>query len=186
LLGAIALLAAPLAHQSHAEEQDCPDYFDGMTLSDQQQSDIAEIETQFDETMDDILPVSPEDENQLIALEEAFDTQVEALFSEGQQQLEQIDQWAEEQALAIAPELFSDVEFEDEEDISLTPQQETALDDIEEEYDNRVGEILTADQVKQIETLEEQFKKRWKPYFLPLERPNLPALRPQKPRSKHK
>ena len=161
LLGAIAILTAPFAYQSRAEEQACPDYFDDIDLSAQQLADIEDLEAQFDETVDDILPLSPETEEQIFALEDAFDAQVETLFSvDQQQQIEQIDQWAEEQVIAIAPELLDEGDIdEDDEDFELTPQQETALYEIEEEYEKRLEAILTADQSAKIEMLEEQLEE---------------------------
>ncbi|MEL6322171.1 MAG: hypothetical protein AAFQ57_16220, partial [Cyanobacteria bacterium J06626_14] len=136
-------------------------YFDGMELSAQQLSDIEELEVQFDEAIDNILPLSPEAEEQIFTLEDAFDTEVETLFSAQQQgQLEQIDQWADEQVFAVAPELFDEDDIdESSEEIELTSQQETALDEIEEEYEKRVEAILTAEQSTKIEVLEEQLEE---------------------------
>jgi len=161
LLGAIAFFAAPLSHKTQAEAYNCPDYFDDMSLSDQQLSEIEAIESQFDETLESILPLSPETEDQITALEDAFEAEVETLFSVQQQRrLAQIDQWAEEQAIAIAPELFDAGDFEEtDEDLDLTPQQETALEAVEEEYDSRIKAILTPEQAAQIETLEKQLEE---------------------------
>ena len=114
-----------------------------------------------DSVLEDIEIQSLELAEIIFALEDAFDTEDETLFSAQQQgQLEQIDQWADEQVFAVAPELFSEDDIdESSEEIELTSQQETALDEIEEEYEKRVEAILTAEQSTKIEVLDEQLEE---------------------------
>ncbi|MEO0535453.1 MAG: hypothetical protein AAF215_16475 [Cyanobacteria bacterium P01_A01_bin.123] len=154
LLGAIALVAVPvITHGQSTPEMECPDEFDGIILSDRQKSQLQQLEIRLDNSIDEIIPISAESEAKIEALEENFDRQIEAIPSaQQQQQIEALDRWAEEQIAAIAPALLED----DEDDVMLTPQQESQLEALEEDYEQRFGTILTAEQQQRIEALEVQ------------------------------
>ena len=153
-LSAIALVAVPLMLRGQAEETyDCLDPLEAIELSDDQNAQLWQLEEDLYEKMDEILPISSDSEAKIVQLEENFEAQIEALLSpQQQQQIEQLDIWAEEQIVAISPELFE----ETEDDLVLTPAQETALDAIDAEYEQRFEDILTAEQQQQIEVLETQ------------------------------
>lgn len=159
LLGAITLLAMPLTRQVHAEEPVCPTKYEGIQLSDAQRTELQAMQNELDNKITDILATSsesesPESEDQLAQLEEEFESQVSALLSpEQEEQVGQLDAWAEEQIATIAPELLT----AEEEDPALTPEQETALDVVEEEYDQYFQSILTPEQQQQVAMFEEEF-----------------------------
>ncbi|NER79058.1 MAG: hypothetical protein F6K42_05650 [Leptolyngbya sp. SIO1D8] len=154
-LGAIALASITLAFRGQAEEEyiDCPDELDGIELSDSQTAQLWQLEAELHETIDNIMPLSAETEATIEQLEENFESQIETLLSPQQkQQIEQLDSWIEEQEIAIVPEFLE----EDDDDFSLSPDQEEKLEAVEEEYEERIQAILTPEQQQQIESFEDQ------------------------------
>ncbi|MEM9483418.1 MAG: hypothetical protein AAGA83_06970 [Cyanobacteria bacterium P01_F01_bin.116] len=150
LFGSIALVTVP--NQVGAEELSCPAEFDGVELSDSQQIELKALEDELDSKIEAIMPTTPESEAQIEQLEDTFDQRVSALLSsEQEQQVEQLDAWAESNIARIAPELLAeDAEPE------LTEEQEVALESLEEAYDANLQGILTPEQQQQVELLEEQ------------------------------
>ena len=156
VLGTVVLVAMPLMRQvqaqTQAEELACPAEFDGIELSEDQQMQLLALEEQFDEQLEAIMPMTPEAEAQVDQLEDSYDQQVSALLSpEQEQQVEQLDAWAESQVAGIAPELLaSDTEPE------LSEEQEAALETLEDAYDLTFSSILTPETQQQVSLLEEQ------------------------------
>lgn len=107
LLGAIALFSLPLAHQTHAEEaSSCPANFEGIKLRDEQQIQLATLEKQYDSKIEFIIPASPDAEARVEQLEQPFEQQISALLSpEQEQQISQLDAWAQDSVTSVAPEL---------------------------------------------------------------------------------
>ncbi|MEM7064713.1 MAG: hypothetical protein AAF572_16340 [Cyanobacteria bacterium P01_B01_bin.77] len=157
LLGAISLLAMPLTRHVQAEEAACPTKYDGIELSETQRTELLTLQEELDTQITEILATSeadsPESEEKLAQLEEEFDSQVAALLSpEQEEQVGQLDAWAEEQMATIAPELLTA-----EADPALTPDQEAALDSLEEQYDQYFQSLLTPEQQQQVGLIEEEF-----------------------------
>lgn len=158
LLGAISLLTMPLIRHVQAEEAVCPTKYDGIELSETQRTELQALQGELDNQITEILatssePDSPETEEKLAELEEEFDSQVSALLSpEQEEQVDQLDAWAEGQISTIAPELLTE-----EDEPALTPEQEAALDSLEEQYDQYFQSLLTPEQQQQVGIIEEEF-----------------------------
>ncbi|MEM9265479.1 MAG: hypothetical protein AAGA46_08140 [Cyanobacteria bacterium P01_F01_bin.13] len=149
----------PLTRQVQAEELACPTKYEGIELSDSQKTELQALQGDLDTQIDAILATSteadsPEAEEQLAQLEEEFDSQVTALLSpEQEEQVGQLDAWAEDRIASIAPELLTAAE----EEPALTPEQEAALDTVEEQYDQYFKSLLTPEQKQQVVLMEEEF-----------------------------
>lgn len=157
LLGAISLMALPLTRHVQAEEAACPTKYDGIELSETQRTELLALQTELDNQITEILAASESDSSEadekLAQLEEEFDSQVASLLSpEQEEQVDQLDAWAEGQIVNIAPELLT----EDEEP-ALTPDQAAALDSLEEQYDQYFQSLLTPEQQQQVGMIEEEF-----------------------------
>ncbi|MEM8612989.1 MAG: hypothetical protein AAGF93_13295, partial [Cyanobacteria bacterium P01_H01_bin.105] len=158
LLGAISLLAMPLTRHVHAEEAACPTKYEGIELSETQRTELQALQGELNSQITEIMAASPETdspeaEEQLAQLEEAFDSQVSALLSPEQEaQVDQLDAWAEGEIATIAPELLTA-----EEEPALTPEQEAALNSVEEQYDQYFQSLLTPEQQQQVGMMEEEF-----------------------------
>lgn len=167
LFGAIAATFIPFATLAQAEEAldgyDCPDEFVGIELPQAQVNQLERLEGQLEQRYEQILPMSPAEEAQLERLEEDFEDELYALLSTQQKQdLEKLDVWADEQLMAIAPEIFDE---EGEEELDLTPQQEARLDDVDEAYEQRFQALLTAEQQAAMEALELQLEEEMDAVF---------------------
>ncbi|MEA5462633.1 hypothetical protein [Leptothoe sp. PORK10 BA2] len=150
LLGAISLLAMPLTSPLRAEELSCPDQFSGIELSDLQVDQLQSLEDQFGDTLDNVA-LSPETETQMEQLEKAFEEKVMALLSpEQEQQIAELDDWANNRVAEIAPELLTETGDEP----ALTDDQEAALELVEAEYDQAFASLLTPEQQQQLAILE--------------------------------
>lgn len=159
LFGAIAATLIPFVTLAQAEEAfdgyDCPDEFAGIELTRAQMTQLERLEDQLEQRYEQILPLSPADEAQLERLEEDLEDELYALLSTQQkQELDKLDVWADEQLMAIAPEIF-----DEEEELDLTPQQEARLDDVDEAYEQRFQALLTAEQQAAMEALELQLEE---------------------------
>ena len=177
VIGVIALSTIAVAFPSQVnanEESDCPDPLEGIELSDRQLAQLWQLEEELDTRIEDVMPLSDEQETAIEALEERFEAEVAALLSAQQkQQLEKLDAWADEQLMAIAPEWFIDEDEPDPEaepeldteseldaeseldtEPELTPEQVGKLETLEEDYDRQFQAILTTEQQQTIEQLE--------------------------------
>lgn len=155
LLGAISLLAMPLTAPLRAEELSCPDEFAGIELSDLQADQLQSLEDQFDDTLNDIVTLPPETEAQMEELDKAFEEKVMALLSsEQEQQIAQLDAWANKRVAEIAPELLAETGDEP----TLTEDQTAALELVEQEYDQAFTSLLTPEQQQQLATFEAELE----------------------------
>ena len=159
LLGALSLLAMPLTRHVYAEEAACPTKYQGIELSESQRTELQTLQTGLDNQITEILAsspeaTSPEAEEQLAQLEAEYESEVVALLSpEQEEQVGQLDAWAEGQIAAIAPELLT----AEEDEPALTPEQEAALESVDEQYDQYFKSLLTPEQQQQVDIIEEEF-----------------------------
>ena len=163
LLGAIAIATVPLLTRGYAiEDIACPDPFDGIELSDRQQSQLQQLEEQMEERYAEIasMSFSPEEEekwNQLDALEEDIERQTAALISPQQEeQIEQLDRWAEEQYASL------EEEYERRLQGILTPEQRQSIEALEQKGDEAFKSLFPelAEEEARFEALEEEFEHR--------------------------
>ena len=159
-IGAIALTLLPFSTLGQAEEAwedyDCPDEFAGIELTQTQLDQFERLEAEVEAEYEQVLPLSADAEAQMEALEDEFDEELYALLSPQQkQELDKLDDWADKQLMAIAPELYDE---DGEEEPELTPEQEVLLDDFDQAYEQRFQGILTAEQQATIEALELQLE----------------------------
>ncbi|MEM8643213.1 MAG: hypothetical protein AAGG51_31010 [Cyanobacteria bacterium P01_G01_bin.54] len=157
VVGVIALGAvlSPLPFLSaSAQAQSCPeDEFTGIQLSNNQRSQLQQLDARFDQAFERIFPISPQFEAQIEQIEERYWSRFEQRLSPQQlQQLEQLAEWAAQESIKIVPEFAQETEAEP----TLTAEQERRLDALDEDYERRFQAILTPEQRQQLAALEEQ------------------------------
>ncbi|AFY36837.1 hypothetical protein Lepto7376_0399 [[Leptolyngbya] sp. PCC 7376] len=154
VLGAMAISATALGMSSRADEMaDCPDVFEGVNLSVQQEAKLWNLEDNLDAQIDSIFPLSEAEEMKIEQLEVQYEGQFESILSAQQlQQIEALDEEIDQQLMAIVPEWFE----EEEKEPVLTQAQIQKIDALDQEYEESFQKILTTEQKQKIDSLEYQ------------------------------
>ncbi|MEM1254517.1 MAG: hypothetical protein AAGI69_18955 [Cyanobacteria bacterium P01_H01_bin.21] len=126
------------------------DEFDGIELTPQQENDMAALEEALDNQFEQIL--TPEQLRGIEAAEQRFDTDWEAILTPEQQAVAEengpdaivLTPEQQEQLAALEDDFWNDAEF-----ISLTEDQSARFAAYEQDYENKLADILTSQQQEQ-------------------------------------